>query len=58
VNVDSQGKVTDIEIVSRDPPLAPAAIEAVRKWKYHPFMLNGVPWAMETQVGAGFTLSN
>jgi TonB family protein len=57
VNTDKQGNVTDIEMVSGDPALAPAAIEAVRKWKYHPFALHGVLLPMETLVSVSFTVS-
>ncbi|MGA7752429.1 MAG: energy transducer TonB, partial [Candidatus Sulfotelmatobacter sp.] len=36
--------------------LAPAAIEAVKQWKYKPFLLNQQPVEVETQVQVNFTL--
>ena len=30
--------------------LAPAAIEAVKQWKYKPYLLNGEPVEVETEV--------
>ena len=38
------------------PALAPAALEAVRQWKYRPFMLNGKAVEVETQVTVSFFL--
>jgi hypothetical protein len=38
--------------------LAPAAIEAVKQWIYKPYLLNGVPVAVETHVEVNFQLSD
>ena len=35
--------------------LAPAAIEAVKQWKYKPYFLNGEPVEVETQITVNFT---
>ena len=37
--------------------LVPAAIEAVKQWKYKPYLLNGQPVAMETQDIVVFRLA-
>jgi protein TonB len=37
--------------------LAPAAIDAVRQWKYKPYLLNGEPVEVDTEVLVNFTLS-
>ncbi len=37
--------------------LAPAAIEAVKQWKYKPYLLNGEPMKVETQIIVNFSLS-
>ena len=34
--------------------LAPAAIEAVKQWKYKPYILNGEPVEVETQITVNF----
>ena len=34
-----------------------AAIEAVKQWRYKPYLLNGEPVAVDTQVVVNFTLS-
>jgi len=37
--------------------LAPAAIEAVKQWRYRPFLLNGEPVELETSVTVKFQFS-
>ena len=50
VLVGKDGNVLNARKVSGPENLAPAAIEAVRKWKYRPYMLNGEPVELETTV--------
>jgi len=54
--VDSNGKVKNLKPVSGDPSLTPAAVDAVKKWKYRPYVLNGQRVEMETQVVVAFKL--
>jgi TonB family protein len=56
VEIDKEGNVDKIELISGHPLLAPAAIEAVRQWKYRPYLLNGNPLSVDTQVKVNFTL--
>jgi TonB family protein len=56
VNIDKEGNVYKVELISGHPLLAPAAIEAVKQWKYKPYQLNGTPVEVETQVTVNFTL--
>lgn len=56
VNIDKEGNVYNVELISGHPLLAPAAIEAVRQWKYRPYLLNGNAVEVETQVQVNFTL--
>jgi protein TonB len=37
--------------------LTQAAMDAVKQWKYKPYLLNGEPVEVETQVEVNFTLS-
>jgi TonB family protein len=55
--ISKEGDVIQLELVSGHPMLVPAAIEAVKQWKYKPFLLNGQPLVMETQVTVNFTLA-
>jgi TonB family protein len=54
--IDARGDVQDLTLASGDPLLAPAASEAVKQWKYKPYLLNGEPTNMETQITVSFTL--
>ena len=56
VNIGKEGNVYKTELISGHPLLAPAAIEAVRQWKYKPYLLNGAPVEVETQVQVNFVL--
>lgn len=48
--IDRQGNIADLKLVSGEPILADAAVEAVKQWKYKPYILNGEPVEVETQV--------
>jgi periplasmic protein TonB len=37
--IDKDGNVESLSLISGHPLLAPAAIDAVRQWKYKPFLL-------------------
>jgi periplasmic protein TonB len=41
--VDEQGNVVDPQVVSADPPRVfdEAALDAIRKWRYRPKLVNG-----------------
>jgi len=55
--INQTGDVVSLELVSDHPMLAPAAVDAVKQWKYKPYMLNGNAVVVETQVTVNFTLS-
>ena len=54
--IGRDGAIANLQIVSGHPLLAPAALEAVRQWKYQPTMLNGEPVEVVTQIDVNFTL--
>lgn len=55
--ISKDGTIENLRLIQGHPMLAPAAIEAVKQWRYKPYMLNGEPVAVETQVQVNFTLS-
>jgi len=57
VLIDKNGDVEKATLVSGHPSLAPAALEAVKQWKYKPYLLNNQPMAVETQVVINFSLA-
>jgi protein TonB len=54
--IGKDGTVRDLHLVSGHPMLAPAAIEAVKQWRYRPYLLNDEPVEVDTQVNVNFTL--
>ena len=56
-NIDKEGNVSNLLLVSGDPMLAPAAIEAVKQWKYRPYLLNGEAVEVETTIQVNFALA-
>jgi TonB family protein len=54
--IDENGNVQHLMLISGHPTLAPAAIAAVNQWKYKPYLLNDQPVAVETQVIVDFEL--
>ena len=57
IRINRAGEVESVALESGHPMLAPAAIEAVKQWKYQPPLLNGEPTDVETTVQVSFTLS-
>jgi periplasmic protein TonB len=54
--ISKQGTIENLRILTGHPMLAPAAIEAVRQWRYRPYILNGEPVEVETQITVNFAL--
>jgi len=52
--INEAGKTLNISLVGGHPMLASAAIEAVRKWKYQPFTVDGKPAMVKTFVMVNF----
>src|SRR5207302_2037773 len=52
-----EGTIENLQVVSGHPLLVRAAIEAVRQWRYRPYVLNGEAVEVETQVTVNFVLS-
>jgi periplasmic protein TonB len=55
--ISKTGDIQNLRLISGHPMLAPAAIEAVKQWKYKPYLLNGEPVEVETTVQVNFTLA-
>jgi periplasmic protein TonB len=56
--IDANGQIQNLQLVSGHPMLVPAAIAAVRQWRYKPYLLNGQPVEVETTITVIFTLSS
>jgi periplasmic protein TonB len=55
--ISKAGSMEKVHALSGHPMLVPAAIEAVRQWQYRPYILNGEPVEVETQITVNFLLS-
>jgi TonB family protein len=55
--IAKDGSIESLALMSGHPMLVPAAIDAVKQWKYKPYLINGRPVAVDTQVLVNFTLS-
>jgi TonB family protein len=54
--IDTNGDVEDVAAISGPPLLVPAAMEAVKHWKYKPYLLNGQAAKIETPTLVVFQL--
>ena len=54
--VAENGTVHDVKVISGPPLLARAAESAVARWRYRPFLLNGKPIPMRTEITVDFKL--
>ena len=50
LTIDKQGVPTDLKVTKGDPPLAKAALDAVRQWRWKPYKLNGEAVEVESSV--------
>jgi len=56
-DISKDGAVETLRTLSGHPLLVPAAIDAVKQWHYKPYLLNGEPIPVETQITVNFTLT-
>jgi TonB family protein len=54
--ISKNGDISAVKVLSGEPQLAHAAMEAVKKWKYKPYLLNGEAVEIQTQVTVKFKL--
>jgi TonB family protein len=57
LSFDTEGNVEKVSVISGDPLLAPAAVEAAKKWKFYPYLLGGVPAGAQTMISISFNLA-
>jgi len=55
--ISKDGTIENLTVVSGHPMLVPAAINAVKQWRYRPFLLNGMPVEIETTINVIFQLT-
>jgi protein TonB len=55
--VSRTGTIENLSVISGHAMLVAAAVEAVKHWRYRPYMLNGEPIEVETEITVNFTLA-
>ncbi|MHB8216073.1 MAG: TonB family protein [Candidatus Sulfotelmatobacter sp.] len=56
--ISKNGDISAVRILSGDTQLSHAAVDAVKQWKYKPYLLNGEPVEIQTQITVNFKLPN
>jgi len=54
--IDKAGNVIDLEAIAGPVELIPTTVNAVRQWKYKPYLLKGEPIELDTTVEVRYTL--
>jgi TonB family protein len=56
--IGKDGRVSELRVIDGDPDLAHAAMNAVRRWRYKPTLLEGNPVEVDTTISVVFTLGS
>jgi periplasmic protein TonB len=55
--ISKAGSIEGLTLISGHAMLSGAALAAVRQWRYRPYLLNGEPIEVETEITVNFTLT-
>jgi len=55
--ISKEGAIENLKVLTGHPLLVQSAIDAVRQWRYRPYILNGDPIEVETQIVVNFSLA-
>jgi protein TonB len=54
--ISKQGAIENLQVLRGNPMLIPAALNAVKQWRYRPYVLNGDPIEVDTRITVTFVL--
>lgn len=54
--IDTDGRISDLQVISGSKELTAAAVGAVQQWRYRPYLLQGEPVKVDTQIVVNFQL--
>lgn len=54
--ISKTGNIASLEVVSGPEVFRQSAMDAVKTWKYKPFMLNGNPTAVDTTININYNI--
>jgi len=52
--ISADGTIQHLQVISGNPLLVGAVLEAVKKWRYQPYLLDGKPVEVETNITVNF----
>jgi protein TonB len=55
--ITPRGTLEELNVLSGHPMLARAATDAVRQWRFRPYVLNGNPIEVQTEIMVNFSLN-
>jgi periplasmic protein TonB len=55
--IGRDGSVQNLRVISGHPLLVASAMDAVRQWRYRPYLLSGEPVEVDTTINVDFTLT-
>jgi periplasmic protein TonB len=55
--ISKDGRIENVQVLAGHPLLVQAAVEAVKQWRYRPYVLNDEPVEVETQITVNFSLA-
>ena len=55
--INKEGDIANLELLSGPIELVGSAVDAVRRWKYRPYLFNGEPVTVDTQIQVNYMLS-
>jgi len=56
-HVSGKGTVLSLEILDGPPLLRQAALDALKSWRFKPYLVNGTPVEWRTTINIGFKLT-
>ena len=55
--ISKEGTIVNLHVMSGHPMLTGAAMQAVKSWRYRPYLLNGQPVEVETTINVVFSMA-
>jgi protein TonB len=55
--ISRDGSIQNLRVITGHTMLVPSALEAVKQWKYRPYILNEETVEVETTITVNFTLA-
>jgi TonB family protein len=55
--ISKAGTVEDLKVVSGSPMLISSAIDAVKQWRYKPYLVDGAPTEVETTINVNYSFA-